>query len=82
MAILIKCNEIHFIPGNQQTFRSPIEDGIAVIQGLEAFVWVNERSRARPWGNWLTMRGTVTSTQRPVILPHKRAIKKAWYSAP
>jgi hypothetical protein len=53
---------ISFNTGNQQTFRLPIEDGIAVIQGLEAFVWVNERSRARPWGNGLTMRGTVTSS--------------------
>src|ERR1700739_4209900 len=61
MAILIKCNGIHLTPGNQQTFRLPIEGGIATTQGLEAFVWVNERSRARPWGNGLTMRGTVTS---------------------
>ena len=51
MAILIKCNGIHLIPGNQQTFRLPIEDGIVPTQGLEAFVWVNERSRSRPWGN-------------------------------
>ncbi len=62
MAILIKCNGNHLIPGNQQTFRLPIQDGIATTQGLEAFVWVNERSRARPWGNGLTMRGTVASS--------------------
>lgn len=50
-----------FNTGKSTDVQIPIEDGIAVIQGLEAFVWVNERSRARPWGNGLTMRGMVTS---------------------
>jgi hypothetical protein len=61
MAILIKCNATDLAPGDELTFTLPKQQGVELIQGLEAFVWISEDPREGPKGTGLEIRGEVTS---------------------